>query len=62
MESEGTLYLDANTNGDNDGEDITAFQVVELADIPKITFEAEADSSGSGYDSFTLQILMMVML
>jgi hypothetical protein len=55
-ESVGTLYLDANTNGNNDGEDIVAYQVIELADIPKITFEPVADEFGAGYDSFTFKV------
>ncbi|NOZ36334.1 MAG: hypothetical protein GXO80_13680, partial [Chlorobi bacterium] len=57
LESVGTLYYDA--NGDNvidAGEDVSLWDVILVADIPKLKFRPNPDDNGNNYDSFDFQV------
>ncbi|MCK5405735.1 MAG: hypothetical protein KAI75_10880, partial [Desulfobulbaceae bacterium] len=56
LEGAGTLYLDANANGANDGEDVTLNQVIAAADIAKLKFAPAADANGSPYTTFGFKV------
>ncbi len=56
LETAGTLFLDANTNGTNDAEDITLDQEVPLSDVTKIKFIADPDQNGASYAQFLFKV------
>ena len=56
LETAGTLFLDANSNGTNDSEDITQYQEIALADISKLTFSPIAAASGTPYATFDFKV------
>ncbi len=55
----GTLYVDANSDGNVDGgEAVSATQAISVADITagRLKFKPAANANGTGYDSFTFQV------
>ncbi|MCF6364640.1 MAG: Ig-like domain-containing protein [Bacteroidales bacterium] len=57
LESVGILYYDA--DGDNiidAGEDVALWDVILVADIPRLKFRPNPDENGVGYDSFDFQV------
>ena len=56
----GTLYLDANLDGNIDGgEAVSATDAITIADITagRLKFKPAANANGTSYDSFTFQVL-----
>ena len=56
LETIGSLYLDANSNGTNDGEDIILNQIITVDNIPKLKFKPNANENGSPYDSYKFKV------
>lgn len=56
LESAGTLYLDANSNGTNDSEDITLNQIISAANISKLKLKPAANANGSPYATFGFKV------
>jgi hypothetical protein len=56
IETAGSLYLDANSNGINDAEDVVLNQVILFADISKLKFISALNQNGSPYTQFSFQV------
>lgn len=59
LPSNGTLYLDANSDGNIDGgEAVFATQAITVADITagRLKFKPAANANGTSYDAFTFQV------
>ncbi len=56
LEGAGSLFLDADDNGVNNSEDVTADQVISVSDIAKLKFEPALNASGVPYTTFKFMV------